>query len=289
MRAREVHSRVGFTLIELLVVIAVIGILIGMLMPAVQQVREAARRTSCKNNIRQTTLAFHHYHTTHEAFPQGTNPQIRGPFVEILPFLEQQNLEDLYDFDEYYTSPGNLQAINRTLPVYLCPSMNLPRDVPNLDCNEAGGPTSYGGSMGTSPFANDGIFAGYSGFSSERRVRIGDIRDGTTHTILVGEWNYALEDYLWSDFSCLSIAGTTRWGGHRWAPGYPGVSLGATVGDFNVNLNANRYMWRSDHAGGANLGLCDGSVTFVANDIDANLLDAMATRSGGEVNSSFGD
>lgn len=283
----------GFTLIELLVVIAMIAILISLLLPAVQQARAAARRTQCKNNLKQIGLAMHNYHDVYTSFPLGTNLQFYGPMVAILPYLEKTQVQNLYDFDLYYTEPVNIDAINNEIATYLCPSMNLPRQVPDPVCNEPGAPTSYGLSMGTHNGAvpgveTDGMFAGYDAFfSAPRSVRLREVTDGTTNTILAGEFNYRLEDYLWSAFSCSERAGEIRWGTHRWAPGYPGVSLGHTDGDFNVNSNANREVWRSDHPGGAHFLLADGSVHFIGESIDAGILDKLAARNDGDVLGQF--
>ncbi|APZ96511.1 DUF1559 domain-containing protein [Fuerstiella marisgermanici] len=291
MRTRApFQSQRGFTLTELLVVIAIIAILISLLLPAVQQAREAARRTQCKNNLKQIGFALHNYHDVYTTFPMGANSQIYGPLVAVLPYLDQANLQDLYDFDVYYTHANNRDAINTMVPAYLCPTMVLKRAVPEEVCDEPGAPSSYGMSMGThngAATASDGMFSGYDGFSAPRPVRIRDVTDGTTNTIMVGEFNFQLEDYLWSAFTCPPLAGESRWGAHRWAPGYPGVGLGSTSGDFNVNLNANRETWRSDHVGGAQFLLGDGSCRFVSENINAETLDNLAARADGNVVGEF--
>ncbi|WP_299467265.1 DUF1559 domain-containing protein [uncultured Gimesia sp.] len=285
----------AFTLIELLVVIAIIAILIALLLPAVQQAREAARRSSCKNNLKQIGLAMHNYHDVYATLPMGMNTQFYSPLVAILPFLDQTNLQNLYDFDLYYTDPANLDALNRTITIYLCPTMVLPRSVPFVPCDEKGGPTSYGASMGLhsgSAGDPDGMFNGYDSYTAPKATRFRDVTDGLTNTIMCGEFNYRLEDYLWSSSSSSCATdpasqGTPRWGSHRWGGGYPGVALGDTGGDFNVNLSANRSTWRSDHVGGAHFLLGDGAVRFVSENIDAGTLDALATKSGGEVIGEF--
>lgn len=288
------HTRRAFTLIELLVVIAIIAILIALLLPAVQQAREAARRSSCKNNMKQIGLAMHNYHDVHTSLPMGGNNQLFSPFTAILPYLDQTNLQNLYDFDLYYTDPANLDALNRTITVYLCPTMVLPRAVPFLSCAERGGPTSYGASTGIHDGRSgnpDGMFPGQN-HASVKPTLFRDVTDGLSNTIMCGEFNYRLEDYLWSSHSSScpgdpAVQGTPRWGSHRWGGSYPGVALGHTGGDFNVNLSANRSTWRSDHIGGAHFLLGDGAVRFVSENIDAGTLDALATKSGGEVIGEF--
>ncbi|MCR9199877.1 MAG: DUF1559 domain-containing protein [Planctomycetaceae bacterium] len=289
MRPSPLRLR-GFTLIELLVVIAIIAVLVSLLLPAVQQAREAARRTQCKNNLKQIGLAMHNYHDVYQCFPMGANSRIYGPLVAILPYLDQANLQNLYDFDLYYTADANRDAIGTRVATYLCPTMVIRRNVPEKRCNEPGAPASYGCSMGTHAGAkseSNGMFTGYDGFTAPRPVKLRDVTDGTTNTIMCGEFNYQLADYSWSSFTCSALDGQTRWGAHRWAPGYPGVSLGSTDGDFNVNRNANRGVWRSDHVGGAQFLLSDGSCRFVSQNIDAGTLDHLAARADGNVIGEF--
>lgn len=127
-------NRVGFTLVELLVVIAIIGILIGMLLPAVQQVREAARRTQCLNNIAQLGLAVHNYEFSNERFPEGVVDSAKGPilstpngqhislFVQLLPYLEQRGMADRFDVKAGTYAPVNGPVRELHVPVLICPS-----------------------------------------------------------------------------------------------------------------------------------------------------------------------
>ncbi|HBL44629.1 MAG TPA: prepilin-type cleavage/methylation domain-containing protein [Planctomycetaceae bacterium] len=299
MKTSQTYSKKGFTLIELLVVIAIIAILIALLLPAVQQAREAARRSQCKNNMKQIGLAIHNYHDVHIALPLGVQfPKLMGPLVAILPYLDQANAQNLYDFSLSYADPSNIAAINKKLPVYLCPSMVLRRPVPYPTCDdEEGAPTSYGLSTGTDEEGDDGLFEGRGGMGTyysppyiTRVYRFRDVTDGLSNTIMGGEFNYNLKDYTWGPTTCSSdssVVGTVRWGYSRWGSSYPGASLGNTGGQFNAKTGADISIWRSDHVGGAHFLLADGSVHFVSENIDAGKLDALATRAGGEVIGDF--
>jgi prepilin-type N-terminal cleavage/methylation domain-containing protein len=190
----------AFTLVELLVVIAIIGILVALLLPAVQAAREAARRMSCSNNLKQVGIAFHNYHDVHKTFPRfayrnGQNSYWRGysAFTQILPFIEQQPLHDRLkndsrDFFDHWDS-GNPSAARATkIPAFKCPS--------DIDFPTAGGWSNgpgcnYGVSFGsTLSWANrnnqNGMFRGHNS-NTKVEIKIADILDGTSNTLMASE------------------------------------------------------------------------------------------------------
>ena len=208
-------QRSAFTLVELLVVIAIIGTLVGLLMPAVQSAREAARRMSCSNNLKQIGLAMHNYDSVHRRLPATVTGVRVGTsngrpvhqagltaWVSILPFAEQQALYDQFDFNHSAWDAVNETAAKKTPPNYLCPSMRIPKGGSPDD-----GFASYALSTGTEKYRNqlhNGAFVdAMNVFRSERLnagipesasweswISIGDIAnaDGTTNTLLAGEF-----------------------------------------------------------------------------------------------------
>ena len=300
MRIEKSRSR-GFTLIELLVVIAIIAILVSLLLPAVQQAREAARRTQCKNNLKQIGLALHNYHDVHGLFPTGSVPQTDGTanFVNqasfgwssfILPQIEQANIfnnlgiSELSLFEVTSSNAGSMEDLNRIFPAlsfYQCPSDTTG---PNLragsrrpdfnGANESGitnswrPPTmNYIGVVGVRdinrPLGPTSVPQNGL-FYNASRVRFRDVTDGTSNTLAVGE----REDRC----------GAGSWIGNRAPRG--GGTRGAdyTFGRVSVNLNdpistgsANcTDGFSSLHVGGAQFVLADGSVRFVSENIDSN-------------------
>jgi prepilin-type N-terminal cleavage/methylation domain-containing protein/prepilin-type processing-associated H-X9-DG protein len=303
-------ARIGFTLIELLVVIAIIAVLIGLLLPAVQKVREAANRISCFNNLKQIGLASLNYHDVYNAFPMAAypdhGPDYASPFVPLLPFLEQQNL-----YTQYYALPGS-DYVGKGSPggtairILICPSDNgLPSSAvvqyPGADYYF--GCTSYRGntsalSVFDPNWGTDGVIV-----ATSPQIKIADITDGTSSTILFGEFSNF--DVNWPGYASLfaTIFGVTypfplmasTWNGEGFFPPYgvgyyplnsklpPVPSDFVTAGlYFQTRIDA----YGSSHPGGTNFLFCDGSVHFLPNaaaSTPGGLLSALSTRAGGEI------
>ncbi|MEX2170627.1 MAG: DUF1559 domain-containing protein [Pirellulales bacterium] len=306
------HPNSGFTLVELLVVIAIIGILIAILLPAVQAAREAARRMSCGNNLKQIGLAAHSFHSTHQTLPppkvlsrggglvsMGSEndgdqfSQLGSTLVLLLPFLEEGAIYEQYDITKSINDEVNLPFTSRELPPYTCPSMTLPRPMPVSECGEQLGPGSYLISTRVKHSSHDqldGAFVSPPTAAGQRyECSFKRIGDGASHTLLVGETNFGFASYLW-DSGC-SYDGSPRWGDHAWAEGYWFHAWGHTGEGRRYNFDDEQARWdsaftstfRSDHPGGAQFVLVDGSVQFVPSDVDRRVLNAMITRAGEEI------
>lgn len=304
--------RRGFTLIELLVVIAIIAILVALLLPAVQQAREAARRTSCKNNLKQIGLAVHNYHDVYRVLPNvdsggGVNSSISGAslFVPLLPMIEQSAGFDYWDFSQSNTSPHNQQVAGQRIPIYLCPSATIRREVPGCTGDSGRAPGTYAACFGSLIESAYGGIAGYPRVEANGaivyttntpgRTAFRDITDGLSNTLLVGETAYNLPNYRFgaSDTLCPN---QSRYSFTYWASPYPGSTGIGTYHGFNPKdrldspgaYNSNwTKTFRSEHKGGVQFVFVDGSVHFVGDSLDQTVLNNLAARNDGNVIGEF--
>lgn len=293
--------RSGFTLVELLVVIAIIGIMVGLLLPAVQAAREAARRMSCQNNLKQIGLAIHNYESTFNQFPTvNANNTLTGGslFTAILPVIEKANEFQLYDFALANNHPTNRAVTGQTIPFFLCPASPLRRAVPGCDADGGRAAGNYAASIGSRDYDPYWAFSARPRPSLngaivytdtvERRTGFRDFTDGTSQTLMIGETAYNLPDYVFSSGNC---AGASRFSFTYWSNPFPG-STGITTqyalnpkdkpGDGIFNATWVRS-FRSDHPGGLQFTFADASVHFLSEHTDAVIVDALSTRNGAEV------
>ncbi|MEX1041640.1 MAG: DUF1559 domain-containing protein [Pirellulaceae bacterium] len=309
MQKRQLFRVGGFTLVELLVVIAIIGVLVALLLPAVQQAREAARRMQCQNNLKQLGLGLHNYHDTYQAFPAGRYVDANvntylGWGTMILPFLEQSALFDSIQANGGMTATAswdtiaNVQLDARTvLNMFVCPSdigggLNLHPYMLGVadDPSSAYGKSNYVGIAGASNFDDtadlDGVFQ--HSFSPVQHARFADITDGTSHTAVVGERCSLPGDGIPNNQGNAYRA--SLWIGDRNVG--PGASSSMDVltrmdrvGD-NIQytiFGVNNLCLSSVHPGGVQMLLGDGHVTFVSENIDLRIYAAMGTMSGREI------
>lgn len=304
-RRPQLRNRVrgGFTLIELLVVIAIIAILIALLLPAVQQAREAARRSECKNNLKQIGLAMVSFHDTYKRFPQaggnspaGENPAVRTfyfswPF-HIYPYIEQDVLFKLTSKDplvDVNTLPGGAAVLTKldTTPVktFHCPTRRAVR----LYHGDA--VTDYAGNLGS--VVNDGVIVTNSGatISNFSGVNMASIKDGTSNTLLVGERrinNNAIE--AGTDFydnepavrpadDCDVVRRAQPIGGSWLGPALDnGITTTAVGGHFG---GGGLCQFGGPHVGGMMTALCDGSVRLINYQIDVKIFKNACSRKDG--------
>jgi len=302
MFRRRRQPRVAFTLVELLVVIAIIGVLVALLLPAVQAAREAARRSQCSNNLKQLGLALHNYHDTHLRFPPGSiganpadgtweSPGFRVPFVRfLLDFIEQGARSDLYDDRRSWFSQGtNQQTLVAHLPGWHCPS-----DVSTVSQDTL---LDYKGNYGVN--WGEGGWINNRGpgapFFIKYGARFGDIRDGTSNTIAMMEMLQApttsaspdQRGRLWNDdVLCYQIS--TFIGPNSSDKDMGGTCIDMPVQGLPCNKGgagkADQYMGsRSRHPGGVMVLLCDGSVRFVSETVELAVWRAASSQAGGEV------
>ncbi len=312
MRARSV--RIAFTLIELLVVIAIIGILVGLLLPAVQKVRASAARTQCQNNLKQMGLALHNYHDVNRCFPPGyyaTMPYVDGASdtapgwgwgAFLLPFIE---LDNVYRQLNFSLPVQNSPAIGTMVKGYLCPAdlysprpFSLPDGFGNTICLAA--PTSYAACCG-SDSSDTTAPVGNGVFSRNSQTRFADITDGTSETILLGEKAWAKANGIWAG---AVPGGVIKRGQYNPClpdvPGawYPAATLVLSHAHMNNALvdpdgSAGMDDFSSMHFGGSFFLFADGSAHFLRSVSSDNpdgsytpaglIFQALGTRAGSEV------
>jgi prepilin-type N-terminal cleavage/methylation domain-containing protein len=303
----------GFTLVELLVVIAIIGVLVALLLPAVQAAREASRRSQCANNVRQIGIALHNYHDIFLAFPINYRPKGTTGAADyatwswmqgILPFIEQSNLYNTMSVSERMSLPNNLKVAETPIKTYLCPSDGLTRNGMMSGRSDGGGTKAVqnykacSGAAWNWAFVNtdnvrwgstesngltkcDGLICSNSqgtppsdmNWVMKNMTRFATVADGTSNTFAIGEAIPAWSNWTW--WYCQNAAVATCGVPLNYKRGVE--KLEASAANWNRN-----YSFYSLHPSGANFGMTDASVRFVPDNIDLVLYRALATTEGGE-------
>jgi prepilin-type N-terminal cleavage/methylation domain-containing protein len=304
------EQRVAFTLVELLVVIAIIGVLIGLLLPAVQAAREAARRSACSNNMKNLCLAMLNHHDQKQAFPYGFNWLEALWQAPLLPYIEEQPLYDTLIFHESNGNWGTNGSPNETacgtvISLFRCPSLSAPDHIDNEGI-PLRVPVSYRGCAGSNIFSDDRstITNAPAGAMSleevpldgmlwgESKVRIHEVTDGTSKTVILGESAFDLDyvkDGQAMDYWQLGSPQTGGWS----SGGAGGTEYSEGVGAMGPKINSRfdptidgRHMeiaFGSWHPQGAAFGFVDGSTRFINNEIAIDVYRALGSRNGGEV------
>jgi prepilin-type N-terminal cleavage/methylation domain-containing protein len=296
LRARSRKFR-AFTLVELLVVITIIGILIALLLPAVQAAREAARGLQCANNLKQIGLALHSYASSHGVLPPGAQSvNDMSFFVMILPQMEQQALFDLFNFNKgSRTDPGKLENALHPIPGFLCPSCSelrsnqfavlgtaadrWPTTANGIDAYT----THYVGIMGPIGDSYNVTDRGSPYQRSQHGVLMRDctvsldsVTDGTSCTFAVGEISWVGYERYRSWMRGSTTSGDMSNCKNVYDP------IGARIPYGNTNYGYNDGSFSSEHQGGSYFMMCDGSAHFISENIDYQLFLALASRNGNE-------
>jgi type II secretory pathway pseudopilin PulG len=297
------RQNVGITLVELLVVIAIIAVMAGLLIPAVQAAREAARKQQCGNNLKQIGLALHAHVAAQKDYPVGYVSELKpnrddaGPGwawgVRLLPYLEQTPLHEQVDFSKKIESPA-MEAVRMTsLPVFICPSDDQFESIIDIRLNALFKPTcqmaaaSYVGSAGTVRPTCIVCRDNFDGiFGRNRAVSPKELTDGSSNTLAVGE-----RANQWASAVMWGVVAGSRLFDHQRTDKYaggPGYVLGTTFKDgFNIceslehdpnSSTSYAESFGSVHLGGCHFAFCDGGVRFIFDTIDPAVMNALATR-----------
>lgn len=299
---RRLKFQRGFTLIEVLVVISIIGVLAGLLLPAIQQARETARRMQCQSHLRQIGIALLNYHDSKRSFPPGYISKTDSAGNEIgpgwgwasriLPELEQSSLFEKIDFGLGIEHASNIAVRLQRVPLYLCPSDPAPNHWRVVKRNLATGAflnnicdvasANYIGMFGTFEPGVDGDGA----FFRNDSVGLRDLLDGTSTTLLIGERSFQLGEATWTGAITDAVIIPDGSDGVGTGPPEAGSSiiLGHSGDSFSPGENRSHVnQFYSHHRGGVHFLLADGHVAFFSNSLDNRTYRALTTRAGSEV------
>ncbi len=316
-------TRTAMTLVELLVVLAIIGVLAGLLMPAIQAARESVRATTCQSHLKQLGLALHNYESTHRSFPPGRGsplPRAFSAFAYLLPQLEQGNLHTRIDFTQApvdfsvgatpYSGAANRLAATTELSILSCPSDMFSRRVPG----SIFGASNYAGNAGSGLIDSGSLTSADGVFYLNSQSRFRDLTDGAMSTVAFGErllgsgnssTNLTNPRRVARELpagveptleNCESNSGTTiapnySQIGEKWLLGNYGNTLynhfwtpGSTHNDcFNIQQQKGKFALDSAHSAGPFAVYCDGHVSLISRSIDEATWRALGTRSGSEL------
>lgn len=278
-----IHStgsrRPAFTLVELLVVIAIIGVLVALLLPAVQAAREAARRMQCLNNMRQIALAVHNYENANKEFPPAytTSPARHNMLTYILPQMEQQALYDLYRFDRDWNNSANRAAVENEISSFRCPS--APRTASGKFVSDYAACTLF-----TTPARTTLVSANKITSRSDWRsilqvdtTTVADVRDGLSNSFLYFEDGGRPTKYTKVGPQSGNVSGA------RWADVEAYFHVHDTCGGTSVSNCHNGNEIFSFHSGGCVYAMGDGSVRFENESIDPEVFVSLFTRASGDI------